>query len=145
MTTRAIPMGRGRVLVAKVGLDGHTTGAAVVARGLRDAGFEVVNLGTRVEPAVAVSAAMQEDVDAIGVSILSGAHVHIATRLLEEQKRQGVDIPIVLGGTIPATDADELRAMGITEAFGPGSSMEAIVSCMDRLVERRAPATASRE
>ena len=130
-------MRRGRVLVAKVGLDGHTTGAAVVARGLRDAGFEVVNLGTRVEPGVAVASAMQEDVDAIGVSILSGAHMHIARRLLEEKDRQGVDVPLVIGGTIPGSDADELRAMGVSEVFGPGSSMESIVACMDRLVAAR--------
>lgn len=130
-------MERGRVLVAKVGLDGHTTGAAVVARGLRDAGFEVINLGTRVEAAVAVTAAVQEDVDAIGVSVLSGAHVHIARRLLEEQRRQGVDVPVVIGGTIPGSDAEELRAMGVAEVFGPGSSMESIVSCMDRLVTAR--------
>jgi methylmalonyl-CoA mutase C-terminal domain/subunit len=120
-----------------VGLDGHTTGAAVVARGLRDAGFEVVNLGTRVEPAVAVASAMQEDVDVVGVSILSGAHMHIARRLLEEMERQDVKIPIVLGGTIPRSDAAELRAMGVAEVFGPGSSMDSIVACMDRLAAGR--------
>lgn len=139
-------MRRGRILVAKVGLDGHTTGAAVVARGLRDAGFEVVNLGTRVEPAVAVASAMQEDVDAIGVSILSGAHMHLARRLLEEMARQNVDIPLVIGGTIPGSDADALKEMGVWEVFGPGSSMEAIVSCIDRLVAERgaeAPAMAA--
>lgn len=130
-------MRRGRILVAKVGLDGHTTGAAVVARGLRDAGFEVVNLGTRVEAAVAVASAMQEDVDAIGVSILSGAHMHIARRLLEERERQGVDIPLVLGGTIPGSDAAALKSMGVAAVFGPGASMESIVACMDRLVAAR--------
>ena len=130
-------MRRGRILVAKVGLDGHTTGAAVVARGLRDAGFEVVNLGTRVDPSVAVASAMQEDVDAIGVSILSGAHMHIAGRLLAEMRRQNVEVPLVLGGTIPGSDADALKKMGVAEVFGPGSSMEAIVSCMDRLVAER--------
>lgn len=137
-------MQRGRIVVAKVGLDGHTTGAAVVARGLREAGFEVINLGTRVEPAVAVSSAMQEDVDAIGVSILSGAHMHIAARLLEQEELQGVDVPIVLGGTIPGSDARELKQMGVAEVFGPGSSMESIVSCMDRLIAERgegSPAT----
>lgn len=130
-------MRRGRILVAKVGLDGHTTGAAVVARGLRDAGFEVVNLGTRVEPAVAVFSAMQEDVDAIGVSILSGAHMHITQRLLKEKEKQGVDVPLVIGGTIPGSDAEILRKMGVAEVFGPGSSMESIVSTMDRLVAER--------
>lgn len=135
-------MRRGRILVAKVGLDGHTTGAAVVARGLRDAGFEVVNLGTRVEPSVAVASAMQEDVDAIGVSILSGAHMHIARRLLEEKQRHDVDIPLVIGGTIPGSDADALKKMGVAEVFGPGSAMESIVACMDRLVADR-PAAVS--
>lgn len=135
-------MRRGRILVAKVGLDGHTTGAAVVARGLRDAGFEVVNLGTRVEPSVAVASAMQEDVDAIGVSILSGAHMHIARRLLEEKRRHDVDIPLVIGGTIPGSDADALRGMGVAEVFGPGSAMGSIVACMDRLVADR-PAAVS--
>ncbi len=134
-------MRRGRILVTKVGLDGHTTGAAVVARGLRDAGFEVVNLGTRVEPSVAVASAMQEDVDAIGVSILSGAHMHIAGRLLEEMERQNVEVPLVIGGTIPGSDAGALRQMGVAEVFGPGSSMEAIISCMDRLVAERGSET----
>lgn len=134
-------MRRGRILVAKVGLDGHTTGAAVVARGLRDAGFEVVNLGTRVEPSVAVASAMQEDVDAIGVSILSGAHMHIAGRLLEEMQRQNVEVPLVVGGTIPGSDAGELKKMGVAEVFGPGSSMEAIVSCMDGLVAEQSSET----
>lgn len=130
-------MGRGRVVVAKVGLDGHTTGAAVVARGLRDAGFEVINLGTRVEPVVAVNAALQEDADAIGVSILSGAHLNITQRLLEEQDRHGTDVPLVIGGTIPRSDAERLQAMGVSAVFGPGSSMESIVACMDRLVVQR--------
>lgn len=130
-------MRRGRILVAKVGLDGHTTGAAVVARGLRDAGFEVVDLGTRVEPAVAVASAVQEDVDVIGVSILSGAHMHLVRRLLDEVAAQGADIPLVVGGAIPSSDADALREMGVAEVFGPGSSMDAIVSCMDRLVAER--------
>ncbi len=130
-------MGRGRVVVAKVGLDGHTTGAAVVARGLREAGFEVINLGTRVEPAVTVNAALQEDADAIGVSILSGAHLHIAQRLLEEQDRHGVDVPLVIGGTVPRSDAQRLEAMGVSAVFGPGSSMESIVACMDCLVAQR--------
>lgn len=137
-------MARGRVLVAKVGLDGHTTGAAVVARGLRDAGFEVVNLGTRVRPADAVVAAIQEDVDVIGVSVLSGAHLHLGRQILEEERAKGVRIPVVIGGTIPGADAKELREMGVEAVFGPGASMDDIVSTMDALVEQRGDVEADR-
>lgn len=130
-------MSRGRVLVAKVGLDGHTTGAAVVARGLRDGGFEVVNLGTRVRPEDAVAAALQEDVDVIGLSVLSGAHIGMARQVMEEADRQGCDTPVIVGGTIPGSDAAELRALGVSAVFGPGSSMDAIVARVDELVARR--------
>jgi methylmalonyl-CoA mutase C-terminal domain/subunit len=134
-------MNRGRVIVAKVGLDGHTTGAAVVARGLRDAGFEVVNLGTRVRPADAVAAALEEDADVIGISVLSGAHVHLTRQVIEEARTRGVDAAVVVGGTIPESDAAELRALGAAAVFGPGSSLEAIAAEMDRLVAaRRDPA-----
>jgi methylmalonyl-CoA mutase, C-terminal domain len=134
-------MNRGRVIVAKVGLDGHTTGAAVVARGLRDAGFEVVNLGTRVRPADAVAAALEEDADVIGISVLSGAHVHLTRQVIEEARARGVDAAVVVGGTIPESDAAELRAMGAAAVFGPGSSLDAIAAEMDRLVgARRDPA-----
>lgn len=137
-------MARGRVLVAKVGLDGHTTGAAVVARGLRDAGFEVINLGTRVRPADAVQAARQEDVDVIGVSILSGAHLHLAEQLIAEQRALGISIPVVIGGTIPDSDAAELKSMGVSDVFGPGTSMEKIIACMDSHVAARSEAVASK-
>ena len=138
-------MTAGRVLVAKVGLDGHTTGAAVVARGLRDAGFEVINLGTRVRPEDAVTAALQEDVDVVGISVLSGAHLHLAERMLTEARAQGLDAPLVVGGTIPEPDAEKLRDLGVTAVFGPGSSMDEIVACMNRLIdERRARAAGER-
>jgi methylmalonyl-CoA mutase C-terminal domain/subunit len=130
-------MSRGKVIVAKVGLDGHTTGAAVVARGLRDAGFEVVNLGTRVRPADAVAAALQEDADVIGISVLSGAHVHLTREVLEAARAKGVDAAVVVGGTIPESDAAELRALGAAAVFGPGSSMDAIVAEIDSLVAAR--------
>jgi methylmalonyl-CoA mutase C-terminal domain/subunit len=125
------------VIVAKIGLDGHTTGAAVVALGLRDAGFEVINLGTRVRPEQAVAAALQEDVDVIGLSILSGAHVHLARRVCELVRQQGVDAAVVVGGTIPERDATEMRAFGAAAIFGPGSSMKSIVEAFDRLVAER--------
>jgi methylmalonyl-CoA mutase, C-terminal domain len=128
---------RGRVIVAKVGLDGHTTGAAVVALGLRNAGFDVINLGTHVRPEQVVAAALQEDVDVIGLSILSGAHVHLTRRVCELAREQGVDAAIVVGGTIPASDAQEMRALGAAAVFGPGTSMPAIVEAVDRLVGSR--------
>lgn len=139
-------MSRGRVILAKVGLDGHTTGAAVVALGLRDAGFDVINLGTHVRPEQAVAAALQEDVDVIGLSILSGAHVHLTRRVCELAREQGVDAAVVVGGTIPESDAAEMRARGAAAVFGPGTSMPTIVEAIDRLVaarrdRRRADAT----
>jgi methylmalonyl-CoA mutase, C-terminal domain len=130
-------MSRGRVIVAKVGLDGHTTGAAVVSLGLRNAGFDVINLGAHVRPEQVVAAALQEDVDVVGLSILSGAHVHLTRRVCELAREQGVDAAIVVGGTIPASDAREMRALGAAAVFGPGTSMPAIVEAVDRLVASR--------
>jgi methylmalonyl-CoA mutase, C-terminal domain len=130
-------MSRGRVIVAKVGLDGHTTGAAVVSLGLRNAGFDVINLGTHVRPEQVVAAALQEDFDVVGLSILSGAHVHLTRRVCELAREQGVDAAIVVGGTIPASDAREMRALGAAAVFGPGTSMPAIVEALDRLVASR--------
>jgi methylmalonyl-CoA mutase C-terminal domain/subunit len=136
-------MNKGRVVVAKLGLDGHTTGAAVVASGLRQAGFEVINLGTRVRPEEAVSVALQEDADVIGISILSGAHVYLTGRLLEELRQQHFDAAVVVGGTIPEGDAAEMRAMGAAAVFGPGSSLPSIVECVGRLVAERRLASQS--
>jgi methylmalonyl-CoA mutase C-terminal domain/subunit len=130
-------MSPGRVIVAKVGLDGHTTGAAVVALGLRDAGFDVINLGTRVRPEQVIAAALQEDVDVIGLSILSGAHVHLTRRVCDLAREKGIDAAIVVGGTIPESDAAEMRAFGAAAVFGPGTSMPAIVDAIDRLVRER--------
>jgi methylmalonyl-CoA mutase C-terminal domain/subunit len=130
-------MSRGKVIVAKIGLDGHTTGAAVVALGLRNAGFEVVNLGTRVRPEQAVAAALEEDVDVIGLSILSGAHVHLTRLVCDLAREHGIDAAIVVGGTIPESDAAEMRASGAAAVFGPGTPMPAIVETMDRLVADR--------
>lgn len=130
-------MSRGRVIIAKMGLDGHTTGAAIVARGLRDAGFDVINLGTRVQPEGAVAAALDEDADIIGLSILSGAHIHLTRRVVELAKERGVNAAIVVGGTIPNGDAVELRAVGAAAVFGPGTSIDAIVDCVNELVATR--------
>lgn len=117
-----------RVLIAKVGLDGHDRGAKVVAAALRDAGMEVIYTGLRKTPEVIVQAAMQEDVDAIGVSILSGAHMTIFPRILSLMKAQGLtDVILFGGGIIPEKDIQELRRLGVGELFTPGTSTQTIV------------------
>jgi len=117
-----------RVLIAKPGLDGHDRGAKVVARALRDAGMEVIYTGLRQTPEQIVATAIQEDVDVIGLSILSGAHMSICKKLLNLMKEQGIqDIPVFVGGIIPSDDAKKLKTMGIREVFGPGSPLKLIV------------------
>ncbi|HEX7571498.1 MAG TPA: cobalamin B12-binding domain-containing protein [Bacteroidota bacterium] len=118
-----------RVLVAKVGLDGHDRGAKVVAAALRDAGMEVIYSGLRKTPEVIVEAAAQEDVDAIGVSILSGAHMTIFPRVLTLLKEKGLDDVLLFGGgIIPDKDIDELGRLGVGRLFTPGASTQTIVS-----------------
>jgi methylmalonyl-CoA mutase C-terminal domain/subunit len=129
-----------RVLVAKAGLDGHDRGAKIIARALRDAGMEVLYTGLRKTPESIVHAAIQEDVDCIGLSILSGAHNTLVARLialLREQKAE--DILVVLGGTIPQADVPALQAMGVAAVFGPGTPLDSVVSF---LRERIQPKTA---
>lgn len=117
-----------RVLVAKPGLDGHDRGAKVVARALRDAGIEVIYTGLRQTPEQVVDAAVQEDVDVLGLSILSGAHNTIVPKILNGLKEQGADdIVVLVGGIIPAEDAEKLQAMGVQGVFGPGSPLQDIV------------------
>ena len=112
-----------RVLIAKPGLDGHDRGAKVVARALRDAGMEVVYTGIRQTPQMIADAALQEDVDVIGLSSLAGAHMTLFSRVMEELKRRGLsDVLVVAGGIIPDEDQEELKRMGINAVFGPGSS-----------------------
>jgi methylmalonyl-CoA mutase C-terminal domain/subunit len=106
-----------RVLIAKPGLDGHDRGAKVVARALRDAGFEVVYLGLRKTPAEIVAAAIEEDVDVIGLSVLSGAHVPLARKVMAALESEGAQIPVVLGGTIPERDLGPLTELGIAAVF----------------------------
>jgi methylmalonyl-CoA mutase, C-terminal domain len=118
-----------RVLVAKPGLDGHDRGAKVIARALRDAGMEVIYTGLRQSPEMIVNAALQEDVDCIGLSILSGAHNVIVPRVLALLKERGAgDILVVLGGTIPGQDIAALKAQGVAEVFGPGTPLETTIS-----------------
>jgi methylmalonyl-CoA mutase C-terminal domain/subunit len=125
-----------RVLVAKVGLDGHDRGAKVVAAALRDAGMEVIYTGLRKTPEVIVQAAIQEDVDAIGVSILSGAHMTIFPRILTLMKEQGLeDVILFGGGIIPEKDIQELRRLGVGELFTPGTSTQTIVEYLRTAVE----------
>jgi methylmalonyl-CoA mutase C-terminal domain/subunit len=117
-----------RVLVAKPGLDGHDRGAKVVARALRDAGMEVIYTGLRQTPEMIAEAALQEDVDAVGLSILSGAHMALAPRILELLKANGQgNVKIFLGGIIPDEDVPQLKTLGITGIYGPGTSTEDIV------------------
>ncbi len=118
-----------RVLVAKPGLDGHDRGAKIIARALRDAGMEVIYTGLRQTPEMIVSAALQEDVQVIGLSILSGAHNAIVPRILELlHEKQMAGVKVVVGGIIPDEDARELERQGVTAVFQPGASLEAIVS-----------------
>ena len=117
-----------KVLIAKPGLDGHDRGAKVLARGLRDEGFEVVYTGLRQTPEMIVSAALQEDVDVVGLSILSGAHMTLVPRIVELLREQGADdVLVVVGGTIPTDDAAALKEQGVAEVFGPGAPTTAIV------------------
>jgi methylmalonyl-CoA mutase C-terminal domain/subunit len=118
-----------KVLVAKPGLDGHDRGAKVVARALRDAGMEVIYTGLRQTPDMIVEAALQEDVDFVALSILSGAHMTIFPRVLEKLKEAGLDhVVLTGGGIIPPEDMEKLSSMGINKLFGPGTSLEEIVN-----------------
>ena len=127
-----------RVLVAKPGLDGHDRGAKVIARALRDAGMEVIYTGLRQTPEMIVNAALQEDVDVIGLSILSGAHNAIVPRVVAlMREKQMDDVLIVLGGTIPEQDVPFLNEQGVTGIFGPGTPMEQIVKFIRSNVKPR--------
>lgn len=117
-----------RVLIAKPGLDGHDRGAKVLVRALRDAGFEVVYTGLFQTPEMIASAALQEDVQVIGLSILSGAHMSLFPRIMDEIHARGLDdVLVVAGGTIPKSDIAEIKALGVAEVFGPGTPLSAIV------------------
>lgn len=123
-----------RVLLAKPGLDGHDRGVKVVGMALRDAGVEVIYLGLRQSVRSILSAAQQEDVDVIGVSVLSGVHLAVTRRLLSERDTHGLaDIPVVVGGTIPPVDADLLREMGAAAVFPVGSDLQEMVASVKEL------------
>ncbi len=133
-------MRRIRVVIAKPGLDGHDRGAKVIARSLRDAGMEVIYTGLRQTPEQIVAAALQEDADAIGVSILSGAHNHVCPRLMALLAEHGADdVLVVVGGIIPDADLPRLREIGIEGVFQPGASMQSIVDFITTHVRPDAP------
>lgn len=117
-----------RVLVAKPGLDGHDRGAKVIVRALRDAGMEVIYTGLRQTPEQVVEAAIQEDVDVLGLSMLSGAHMTLVPKIMAGLREQGADdITVVVGGIIPAEDVPKLKEMGVAAVFGPGTPLQTIV------------------
>jgi methylmalonyl-CoA mutase C-terminal domain/subunit len=127
-----------RVLVAKPGLDGHDRGAKVIARALRDAGMEVIYTGLRQTPEQIINAALQEDVDAIGLSILSGAHMHLFPRIIElKQEKKLDDVMVFAGGIIPDHDIPKLKEIGVAEIFPPGSSLEEIVGFVRTHVKKQ--------
>jgi methylmalonyl-CoA mutase C-terminal domain/subunit len=117
-----------RVVIAKPGLDGHDRGSKVIARALRDAGFEVIYTGLHQTPEQIVETAVQEDADAIGISILSGAHMTLVPRILDGLRENGMDdVLVVIGGTIPKEDAEALKSLGVAEVFTPGAPLSGIV------------------
>ncbi len=132
-------MAKIRVVIAKPGLDGHDRGAKVIARALRDAGMEVIYTGLRQTPEQIVSAALQEDADVIGLSILSGAHMHICPRVMELLRDRGMaDVLVVIGGIIPDVDIPKLEAMGVKGIFLPGTPMQHIIDFINGNVRARA-------
>jgi methylmalonyl-CoA mutase, C-terminal domain len=127
-----------RVVIAKPGLDGHDRGAKVIARSLRDAGMEVIYMGLRQTPEQIVGAALQEDADAIGLSILSGAHMHICPRVMQLLEEKGLDdVLVVIGGIIPDVDIPKLEAMGVKGIFLPGTPMQEIITFISTNVRPR--------
>ena len=124
-----------KVLIAKPGLDGHESGAKVIARALADAGMEVVYTGIRQTPEMVANTALQEGVDLVGLSILSGAHKELCSRVLSLFKKMGFEeTPVIVGGIIPERDIPKLKRLGIREVFGPGATTTQVVDCIRRLV-----------
>jgi methylmalonyl-CoA mutase C-terminal domain/subunit len=137
-TTSAGSAKKIRVVVAKPGLDGHDRGAKIIARALRDAGMEVIYTGLHQTPEQIAETVLQEDADAVGLSILSGAHMTLVPRVVDLLKEQGADDVIVtVGGTIPADDVPELKKLGVAEVFTPGSSTQSIIDFIRESVGQR--------
>jgi methylmalonyl-CoA mutase C-terminal domain/subunit len=134
-------MRKTRVVIAKPGLDGHDRGAKVIARALRDAGMEVIYTGLRQTPEQIAATALQEDADVIGLSILSGAHMHICPRLMELLRDKGLGhVQVLVGGIIPDVDIPKLQALGVSGIFLPGSPMQNIIDFINQAVAPRAEA-----
>ena len=130
-----------RVVVAKPGLDGHDRGAKIIARALRDAGMEVIYTGLHQTPEQIVATVIQEDADAVGLSILSGAHMTLVPKVVNLLREQGADdVVVTLGGTIPADDVPELKKLGVAEIFTPGAPTDDIVEFIRGAVAQRSPA-----
>jgi methylmalonyl-CoA mutase C-terminal domain/subunit len=129
---------RYRVVIAKPGLDGHDRGAKVIARALRDAGFEVVYTGLFQTPGQVAEAALQEDADAVGLSLLSGAHMTLIPKVVDELRSRGLDPLVFAGGIISGPDIDDLKARGVAEVFTPGSPLSVITDWLEGALDRRA-------
>jgi methylmalonyl-CoA mutase C-terminal domain/subunit len=125
-----------RILVAKVGLDGHDRGVKIVARILRDAGFEVIYTGLFQTPELVAAAAVDEDVDAIGLSMLSGAHMTLVPRVVQQVRERGSDVPVVVGGIIPEADVARLEAEGVAAVLTPGANSDEVVRVMREAIDR---------
>ncbi len=129
-----------RIIVAKPGLDGHDRGAKVIARALRDAGFEVIYTGIRQTPEQIVESVIQEDADVLGISILSGAHMVLIPKILKLLEEKGLkpnkDVLVIAGGIIPPDDAQELEKIGVAKVFGPGSPIEDIITFIDENITK---------
>ncbi len=134
-----------RVLVAKPGLDGHDRGAKVIARALRDAGFEVIYTGLRRSVESIVAAAIQEDVDMIGLSLLSGAHLPLTKKLIAKLAEEGVRIPVVVGGTIPERDVATLQQLGVRSVFAPNTPLDEVVQAITAILEKESQGSISSE
>jgi methylmalonyl-CoA mutase, C-terminal domain len=126
-----------RILIAKVGLDGHDRGIKVVARILRDAGYEVIYTGLFQTPQTVAAAAVDEDVDAIGLSMLSGAHMTLAPLVVDEVRSRGLDIPVIVGGIVPDPDMPKLRDAGVAAVLTPGATADSIVTEVSRVLAER--------
>ena len=132
-----------RVVVAKPGLDGHDRGAKVIARALRDAGFEVIYTGLHQTPEQVVQAVVQEDADAVGLSLLSGAHLTLVPRVIDGLRAQGLDdVLVIVGGIIPEGDIPALKELGVAEVFTPGASLDTTVQWLAEALDRREEAPA---
>jgi methylmalonyl-CoA mutase C-terminal domain/subunit len=134
MTDRSTDKARGRVLVAKVGLDGHDRGVKVVARILRDAGYEVIYTGLFQSPETVAASAVDEDVDVVGLSLLSGAHLTLAPAVVAAMRAAGSNAPVVVGGIVPAHDMDELKRAGVAGVLTPGATADAVVAAIEAAI-----------